>query len=88
MNWIDKIGFIVAIVLPFFNIPLIIRMIKRRSSEDISVAWAIGVWVCMLLLVPSGLRSTDIVWKTFNITNAVLFTGVVITVFYFRKKSS
>ena len=86
MDFIERVGFIVAIVLPFFNIPLIARIIQRKSSNDISLFWALGVWICMLLMVPSGLRSSDIVWRTFNITNVILFSGVVVTVFYFRKK--
>lgn len=84
----DTIAFFVAIILPFFNIPLIIRMIQRKSSEDINLFWALGVWICLLLMAPSAFRSADMIWKTFNMINVVLFSSVVITVFYFRKKKS
>lgn len=82
---IDKIGFIAAVVLPFWNIPLIMKIIKRRSSRDISLSWALGVWVCILLMFPSGVTSIDFTWKVFNIVNLVLFTSVVITIFKYRK---
>ncbi len=81
---LEKIGLIAAIVLPFFNIPLIIKMIRRKSSSDISMTWAIGVWICILLMFPSGVQSRDIVWKTFNIVNIVLFSGVFFTVVWYR----
>jgi uncharacterized protein with PQ loop repeat len=80
------IALIGAIVLPFCNIPLIIRIIKRKSSEDISIPWAIGVWICLVLMAPAGFVSEDLVWKVYNIINFVLFSAVVITVLLFRKK--
>lgn len=82
---IEKIGLVAAVVLPLWNIPLITKIIKRKSSGDISLAWALGVWCCILLMAPSGFVSVDIVWRTFNIINCVLFTAVVIVVLKFRK---
>lgn len=80
------ISLIASVVLPMFNIPLIIRVIRRKSSSDISLTWAWGVWICLLLMAPDGFTSTNIVWKTFNIVNLILFTAVVITVTIYRKK--
>jgi uncharacterized protein with PQ loop repeat len=84
---IMKIGFIAAIVLPLWNIPLMVRMIRRKSSQDISLYWVFGVWFTLLAMLPSGLVSQDIVWKAFNIINSVLFTCVVITACLYRKKN-
>ena len=81
----EKIGLIAAIVLPFFNIPLIMKIIKRKSSKDISLSWAIGVWICILLMFPSGLNSPDVVWRTFNIINITMFTAVVAVAVKYRK---
>lgn len=82
----EMISLIASIVLPLFNIPLIIRVIRRKSSSDISLTWAWGVWICLLLMAPSGFTSIDLVWKTFNICNLILFTAVVVTVTIYRKK--
>jgi len=82
---IEKIAFIAAIALPMWNIPLIIRIVKRKSSKDISIYWALGVWICLLLMAPQGLTSSDLVWRTFIIANITLFTAVVITVFAYRE---
>ena len=82
---IEKIAFIAAIALPLFNIPLIIRVVKRKSSKDISIYWALGVWVCLLLMAPQGLTSSDLVWRTFMIANLILFTAVVVAVFAYRR---
>ncbi|MBI3307382.1 MAG: hypothetical protein HYZ84_06240 [Candidatus Omnitrophica bacterium] len=83
---IQEIAMIGSIALPLWNIPLIINMVKRKSSRDVSLMWAVGVWTCLLLMVPSGLSSSDIVWKVFCIFNFSMFSLVVITVFYFRKE--
>jgi len=79
------IAFIAAIVLPLFNIPLIVRVVKRRSSKDLSIHWALGVWICFLLMAPEAFRSTDIVWRAFSIMNIILFTCVLIAVLAYRK---
>ena len=82
---ITQVGFIAAVVLPFWNIPLIIKIVKRKSSKDISLSWALGVWVCIIFMFPSGIVSNDLTWKAFNIVNLVLFSGVVFTIFKYRK---
>ena len=84
-DFFDTLGLVAAVILPFFNIPLIARIIKRRSSEDISLCWALGVWVCILLMAPSALTSEDIVWRTFNYFNVTLFTFVVFVTIKYRK---
>ena len=87
-HWIDTVGLMAAVILPLFNIPLILRMVKRKSSEDISLIWALGVWVCIVLMFPSGLKSTDFVWRTYNIINVLFFTVVVVTTLKYRKKET
>lgn len=82
---IHKIALVAAIVLPLWNIPLIMRIIKRKSSKDISMYWALGVWVCMLLMLPSAVVSEDLVWRVFSVMNLTLFTLVVIFVMIYRK---
>lgn len=82
---IKTIGLISAIILPFWNIPLIVRVIRRKSSSDISIFWALGVWICMILMAPSAFTSSDFIWKTFNIINLTFFSIVVLVVLVFRK---
>lgn len=53
---------------------------------DISIHWAIGVWVCFVLMAPEGFRSSDIVWRVFNIINLILFSAVALVVLIYRKK--
>lgn len=81
----QKIALIAAIVLPLWNIPLIVRIVKRKSSRDISIYWALGVWTCFLLMAPEAFRSPDLVWRTFNVVNLILFTAVVIAVLVYRR---
>ena len=79
------IGVIAAVMLPFFNVPLIVRIVRRRSSQDLSLVWVFGVWSCTVLMAPSGFVSEDLVWRMFNIVNFVLFTAVMIVTFKYRK---
>ncbi|MDP3142663.1 MAG: hypothetical protein Q8N14_01765 [Candidatus Omnitrophota bacterium] len=81
----NKIALIAAIILPFWNIPLIARIIKRKSSKDISMFWAVGVWSCLALMAPSSFVSVDIVWKVFSIINLIFFSGVLVTVLAYRR---
>jgi uncharacterized protein with PQ loop repeat len=85
MDILDKVAFCAAIVLPLFNIPLITKVIRRKSSADISLCWVLGVWVCILLMAPSGFRSEDAVWRTFNYFNVVLFTAVALVTIRYRR---
>jgi hypothetical protein len=78
------LGVVSGVLMPFFNIPLILRIARRRSSEDISVAWVVGVWLCIVGMVPASLQSSDVVLYAFGIVNVVFFTGVLIAVLYFH----
>ncbi len=84
MDWIQPLGMIAGITLPLFNLPLMIRIWKRRSSKDISLVWVIGVYLCILLMIPSAMVSKDLVFRYFSIMNVILFTGVVYMVIYYR----
>ncbi len=81
----EKIALVAAIILPLWNLPLIARIIKRKSSNDISIYWAVGVWSCFVLMAPDGFTSQDIVWRAFNIVNLILFTLVLVFVIIYRK---
>ncbi len=81
---IQTIGVMSGILMPFFNIPLIVRIIRRGSSEDISSVWAVGVWICVIGILPSSLQSPDPVLFSFGVVNTIFFTGVVVCVLYFH----
>jgi hypothetical protein len=82
---VEKVGFIAAVMLPLFDIPLIVRIVRRRSSADISVVWAVGLWVTSILMAPTAFISGDKVAIGFNVTNVIMLTAVVIAVFKYRK---
>ena len=71
-------GMVAAVVLPLWNIPLIVRIHHRKSSHDVSLWWAFGVLGCMLLMMPSALVSPDPVYKVFMLVNLALF-GTLVT---------
>ena len=83
-SFIEKLGWISAVVLPFWNIPLIVRIEQRKSSKDMSLAWALGVFACLIGMLPSGLQSSDPVFKTFTVVNLVMFSVVVVQVLRYR----
>ncbi len=81
----DVIALIMSIVLPLWNIPLIVKVVQRKSSKDISLEWAVGVWICLALMAPSSFVSKDMVWRVFSIVNFFLFSGVTFVVLKYRK---
>jgi len=81
---VETIGFVAAVLLPLWNIPLMIRIHRRKSSQDVSLWWAGGVWGCLVLMLPAGLGSPDTVFKVFTVSNFVLFTLVVLQVIRYR----
>lgn len=87
-EFFEKAGLVAAVVLPLWNIPMIARIIKRKSSQDISLSWALGVWICFILMFPNGLKSPDMTWRVFNIVNMVFFTSVVLVTVKYRKGSA
>lgn len=86
-HWVDALGLAAAAVMPFWNIPLILRIWKRKSSNDISLPWVIGVWVCAIAMLPSSISSADAVLKIFGTVNAALFSGVFAVVLKFHGKN-
>lgn len=81
---IKLIGLIAALVLPLWNIPLILKIQERKSSKDFSLLWTYGVWITLLLMLPSALLSDDLVFKVFNIANITIFSAVVFFVLRHR----
>ena len=81
---VQWVGMVSAVSLPFWNIPLIWRIQRRKSADDLSPAWALGVWFCLLGMLPSGLASADPVFRLFTIVNLALFSFVVLQVLRFR----
>ncbi len=86
MEILHKISSWAGAILPLFNVPLILRIIKRKSADDISLVWVFGVWICILLMSPGALTSKDFAFRAFGWTNLFFFTGVVfVTVKYHHK---
>jgi uncharacterized protein with PQ loop repeat len=82
----EKIALAASIILPLWNIPLIVRIVKRKSSRDISLHWVVGVWCCFVLMAPDGFFSEDLVWRVFNVSNLILFSLVLIFVLAYRRQ--
>ncbi len=83
----EKIALIASVTLPLWNIPLIMRIVQRKCSADISLIWALGVWFSFFLMAPQAFTSKDLVWRTFNIVNSVMFSAVVFVVLFYRIKN-
>lgn len=82
---IEHLGFLAAVAMPLWNIPLIIKISKRKSAGDISLSWALGVFGCILLMLPAALISPDPAFRAFGILNTVLFGASVVQIFRYRR---
>ena len=86
MKILFQISMWAGAILPLFNIPLIMRILKRKSADDISLVWLFGVWICILLMTPGALASSDFAFRAFGWMNVIFFTGVVaVTAKYHHK---
>ena len=81
---VRMLGFMAAVIMPLWNIPLILKIGRRRSSKDFSLSWAVGVFLCILLMLPSALTSPDLTFKAFAVVNTVLFGAVVVQIVRYR----
>lgn len=88
MHPLEMLALGASIVMPMWNIPLIIKIIRRKSSDDLSLYWLWGVWTCMFLMVPWSFLTKDTVLKVFSLVNIMLFSGVVVAVMKYRRKPS
>ena len=85
MDWMEKIGIASAVALPLFNVPLILKLVRRKSSADFSLSWALGVWVCIVLMTPHALRSGDAAFRLFGIVNLAFFSVVAFLILKYRR---
>jgi uncharacterized protein with PQ loop repeat len=82
---LKTIGLIAATVLPLWDIPLIVRIVRRRSSQDISLIYAVGIWVTAVMMAPSAFVSGDKLAIGFNVMNVIMLTGVMVVTIKYRK---
>ena len=74
--------------MPIFNIPMIIRIVRRKSADDISLVWLFGVWLCILLMSPAAFMSHELSFRLFGYTNVIFFTGVVVVTVKYHHRFS
>ena len=84
MNPLELLALAASVIMPMWNIPLIVKIVRRRSSSDLSLSWVWGVWACMLLMLPWAFVTADRVLKVFSIVNFILFSGVTFVVVKYR----
>lgn len=87
MDMIQKVGMVAGVTMPLFNIPLIIRLNRRKTSADMSLTWAIGVWACIVLMTPQALRSDDIAFRAYGAVNVVFFSIVTFFIVKYRPRT-
>ncbi len=81
---IEQLSFAASLLLPLWNLPLVMQIYRRKSSKDISLWWAFGVWGCLLLMLPTALKSEQLIWWLFGILNFGFFSLVLIAVLLYR----
>jgi uncharacterized protein with PQ loop repeat len=85
---VKTIGLWAAMMLPLWDIPLIVRVVRRKSSQDISAVWAVGIWACSVMMAPSAFISGDMRAIGFNTVNVIMMTAVVFVVIKYQKGTS
>jgi uncharacterized protein with PQ loop repeat len=87
-NW-DTIAFWAGVVLPLWDIPLILHIIRRKSSADISIVWMWGLWGTSVLMAPSAwIEQTNPAAVAFNIVNVTALTALLVVVMKYRERKT
>jgi len=81
---VKTLGFWASVILPLWDIPLIVQVIKRKSSRDISLTWAAGIWVTAVLMTPASFMEHNIIAIGFNIANVTMLSLVLLVVYKYR----
>jgi uncharacterized protein with PQ loop repeat len=79
------VGFWAGVMLPLWDIPLIVRVVKRKSSEDISLIWAVGLWITSVMMTPNAFITGDKLAMGFDTMNVLMVTVVMIVTIKYRK---
>lgn len=88
IHW-DTIGLWAGVMLPLWDIPLIVRILRRKSANDISLMWMWGIWLSSVLMAPSAFVAHNKTAIGFNIVNVTMLTILLIVVLkYHRGKES
>lgn len=81
----NLIGFWAGMILPLWDIPLIVRIIKRKSSADISLGWIWGLWITSVLMTPNAFMVGNHIAIGFNVVNVLMLTILLIVVIKYQK---
>lgn len=84
-DWILYVAAVAGFMLPLFNIPLAVKIYRQKSAKNFSLTWAIGLQVCIVLMLPQVLVSPDWSYRIFGIFNFILFSVVFVMVMIYRK---
>ena len=87
LSW-DTIGFWAGIMLPLWDIPLIVKILRRQSSDDISLVWMWGIWLSSVFMAPAAFMVHNTIAIAFNIVNVTTLTAVLIVVLKYRRKEA
>ena len=54
MQPLELLALVASVVMPLWNIPLIVKIFRRKSSNDLSLSWVWGVWAWVRYWSGSG----------------------------------
>lgn len=78
------IGMVAGLILPLFNLPLVFKIYRTKSAKDFSLIWGVGIWICLLLMLPQVILTPDLSFRVFGLANFAFFTLVLIAVLRYR----
>lgn len=71
---LETIAEISTSLISLFNIPFIMNIKKRKSSCDISLTWAAGIWICSVLMFVASIVSGNSIFQIIAVVNLAIFT--------------
>ncbi len=84
--FIKDLGTASSMVVPLFHIPLILKLYKKKSSQEWSVISVCGFWISTLGIQPWAMMTSDKALTILNSLSLLFISVEVVLVLRYRMK--
>jgi MtN3 and saliva related transmembrane protein len=86
MEWSIVIGYIAASLVIITPIPQLYKIIKTKSSKDISIVMYVLLLVAQILFTIYGILEKDIIIIVTNVSSVFIISLIIFFSLFFRRK--
>lgn len=80
-----ELGYICSMIVPVFHIPLIMKLVRKKSSQEWSLLSVIGFWIATLGIQPWALMTDDRALTILNTLSLMFISVELVLVIKYRR---